>query len=84
MEEKIIFNYSKVKGLIKEKFGTQERFAKAVNMSRTAISQRLNNIIDFSDKEIIKWCIALEIEFKNIPIYFFTVEVQKHEQNKSA
>ena len=84
MEEKIIFNYSKVKGLIKEKYETQERFAKAVNMSRTAISQRLNNIIDFSDKEIVKWCIALGIEFKNIPIYFFAAEVQKHEQNKTA
>lgn len=80
MENDVAFDYSKLRGKIKEVFGTQEVFSKSVNMGRVAVSQRLNNSIDFSDKEISRWCISLGIELTEIPIYFFTPKVQKIEQ----
>ena len=84
MEEKIFFDYSKLRGRIKEVFGTQDNFAKKVKMGRVGVSQRLNNLIDFSDKEILRWSNALKIELEGIPLYFFTPKVQKGEQNESA
>lgn len=77
--EELKFDYSKVRGKIKEVFGTQDKFAENVNMGRVAVSQRLNNSIDLSDKEIFKWSRTLGIEAKDIPIYFFTLVVQKNE-----
>ena len=36
------FNYSKLKGRIKEKYGTQENFAKAIGKTRTTTSFKIN------------------------------------------
>lgn len=75
-----VFNYNKLRGKIVEKFGKQEEFAKAVGISYVSLSKRLNNHLDFSVREILKMCGLLEIDLKDIPIYFFTTKVQKHEQ----
>ena len=45
--EKIMYNYSKLKGRVTECFDTQENFANAMGMSRVSISQKLNNISYF-------------------------------------
>ena len=74
------FDYNKLRGKIKEVFGTQDKFAEKVDMGRVAVSQRLNNSIELSNKEIFNWSSKLGIETKDIPIYFFTLEVQKNEQ----
>lgn len=73
------FNYRKLKGRIREIFNTQSAFAKAMGMSTTSLSAKLNNKIEFSQKEIDKASDLLKIKKEEIPIYFFTPEVQEPE-----
>lgn len=69
------FDYSKLKGKIKEVYSTQNNFAKAIGIGRTALSQRLNNHSEFSQIEIYKACEVLGIKFNKINEYFFTTLV---------
>lgn len=78
--EKMAFNYNKLRGKIKEICGTQENFARVLGLSRTSLSQRLNNLSDFTNSEILKSCKILRIDIDDIPAYFFALEVQKSEQ----
>ena len=75
------FDYNKLRGRIRETFGTEEAFAKKLGMSRTSLSQRLNNRSEFSQKEMNKCCVLLGIDLSEIKLYFFTLKVQKTEQN---
>lgn len=66
------WDYSKLRGKIKEKCGTQDVFAKKIGIGRVSLSQRLNNQSEFSQEEIFSACKVLDISKENIPIYFFT------------
>lgn len=77
MCEKVIFDYSKLKGRIIEKFGIQSKFAAANQLSDRSISLKLNNEVSLSQEEILKWCSILEIENVDIPTYFFGKKVSK-------
>lgn len=80
MEDKdIIFDFSKLRGRIKEIYGTQTAFAVAMLMNDATLSNKLNNNVEFSPKEIIRACILLHIDNKDINTYFFTLKVQKTE-----
>lgn len=70
------FEYSKLRGKIKEVFNTQEAFAEAMETSTTSISAKLNNKTPWSQKEIDKASEVLSIPKDKIPIYFFTPKVQ--------
>ena len=70
------FEYAKVKGKIKEKFGTQANFANAMNLSSVAVSDKLNNKSSWTQKEIDSACVLLGIEPVDIPTYFFTAKVK--------
>lgn len=74
------FNYSKLRGKIKEVFETQQNFAKAMKMSNTSLSEKLNNKVDFTQKEIRKAVELLGIPKDDIPVYFFALKVQETEQ----
>lgn len=74
------FDYNKLRGKIKEVCGTQDNFARAIGIGRVSLSQRLNNVLEFSNAEILSACEVLGIDTKDIPVYFFTLEVQKSEQ----
>ena len=41
------FDYCKLRGKIREKFESDNNFAKALSISRVSLSQRLNNKSDF-------------------------------------
>lgn len=73
------FNYSKLKGRIREIFNTQSAFAEVMGMSTTSLSAKLNNKIEFSQKEMDKASDLLKINKEEIPAYFFTLEVQEAE-----
>jgi hypothetical protein len=75
--ENVIFDYSKLRGKIKEVFKTQASYAKAVPMSSVSLSEKLNNKVQFSQKEIDKACALLQIAKEEIPIYFFTPKVKE-------
>lgn len=65
------YNYNKLRGRIREMYGTQEKFAEAVQISKTSISNKLNNITDFSQSEILKSAELLNIKTEEIGEYFF-------------
>lgn len=77
MRKKREFDYSKLKGRIVEKYGTQRRFAKANHISDRTMSLKLNNEVRLSQEEILDWCEKLAIEPKDVHIYFFTPKVSK-------
>lgn len=70
------FNYSKLRGRIREKFGSEGRFANAMKMSKQTLSAKLNNRIQFTADEIRLAVSLLEISTDEIPAYFFVEEVQ--------
>lgn len=69
------YDYSKLRGKIKEKYSTQDEFAKKIGMGRVSLSQRLNCKLEFSQDEINKSIEALDLTTTDIPIYFFTPKV---------
>ena len=70
-----MWDYSKLRGRIREKCGTQDQCAKEHGIGRVSLSQRLNNQLEFSQDEIFKTCEILEIDQSEIPAYFFTIAV---------
>lgn len=66
-----MFDYSKLRGKIREVYGTQFDFAEAMGMSAVSLSEKLNNKTQFTQKEIDKACELLQIKKEEIPIYFF-------------
>ncbi|MBC5996351.1 DUF739 family protein [Romboutsia ilealis] len=69
------FDYKKLKGRIKEYYDTQDNFAKALNIGRTGLSLRLNNRMDFTQKEINRAYVLLDLSKEEIPEYFFKQKV---------
>lgn len=69
------WNYNKLRGRIKEVCGTQDVFAEKLGISRVSLSQRLNNILEFTQEEIYKACEILNISMEEVKAYFFTLEV---------
>lgn len=80
IEENIAFDFSKLKGRIKEIYGTQSAFSVAMLMNEATLSNKLNNNVEFSPKEIIRAMLLLSIDFTEVKEYFFTLKVQKNEQ----
>ena len=76
-ERKVVFDYSKLRGRIVEKYGTQRRFAMENQLSDRSMSLKLNNDIRLSQEEIMKSCELLDIDTQEIPVYFFAQKVSK-------
>lgn len=75
-----MWNYDKLRGKIKEKYGSQDKFAEKMKIGRVSLSQRLTGKLEFSQNEMNRAIELLELEKSEIPIYFFTPKVQKTEQ----
>ncbi len=77
------YNFDKLKGKIKEMYGTQNDFAAAIEMAPNTLSAKLNNQFEFSSNEISKAIELLEInsveEAWNL---FFTKKVEKNSTEK--
>lgn len=69
------YDYSKLLGAIKEKFGTQEAFAKQLEINNSTLNLRLNGHCEFKQNEIAKSIELLGIEPSDISKYFFTLKV---------
>ncbi len=81
---KIPYDYRKLKGRIKEKFGTQSAFAKVIGLSDVSVSNKLNNNVEWGQEEIEKSVKALDITYTDIHSYFFTHEVEKNSTKEDA
>lgn len=64
-------DHSALRGLIRERFGTQSAFADAIKVSACAVSLKLNGKSEWSADEIRRACHVLDIATEKIPHYFF-------------
>lgn len=74
-KDKTIFDYSKLKGYMKEKEITQEKLSKKSNISITTINQNLKLGRPFRVENIIEIAKALNIAPTDISYYFFRIKV---------
>lgn len=74
------FDYSKLRGRIKEKYDTISNFAKELGIGRGSFSNKINNYTEFTAEEIYISCKLLEIPIEELHKYFFKEKVQKTEQ----
>ena len=70
------FNYSRLRGRIVEKFGSQADFAKAFGCSERTLSLKMTGKRPWKQVEILKAIKLLELSKDDIQGYFFTLEVQ--------
>jgi hypothetical protein len=70
--KKIVYNYSKLKGLMAEKEITQKDIADALHKNECTLTGKFNNSTDFKASEISEICVLLEIPAEQIPLYFFS------------
>lgn len=73
--EKATFDYSKLRGKIREVFKTQEAFACALGISAASMSAKLNNAVMFTPNEMVLACVVLGLSVGDIPEYFFAQQV---------
>ena len=64
-------DYSKLKGRIVEKFGSQAAFAVALGWREALLSAKLNGKSQWSFAEVMKACELLEIPLNEAHLYFF-------------
>ena len=74
------FDYSKLRGRIKEKYGTYDNLLPMINMSGATLSRKLNGKSYFDSQEILNLSEALDIPSQERDVYFFKVKVRKSEQ----
>lgn len=72
----INYNYSKLKGKIKENFDTQVAFAKAIKRSERSVSLKLTGKVPFTQEEISTIQDVLSISDTDLGAYFFDRNVQ--------
>lgn len=77
MEEKKIYDYSKLTERIKKKYGTMTNFAKAMKCSKSVISMRLNNNADWHRTDVMKAVELLNIPETQVYSFFYTLKVEK-------
>lgn len=71
----IRYDYGKLRGKIREKYGTQENFAEALQIGTVSLSKRLNCSLEFSQNEINRAIDILDIPRENVTEYFFDANV---------
>ena len=70
-----VFDYSKLRGKIRERGFTQEGLAKELNVAPATLSLKLNNSSEFPQSEIRDMCKILKISGKELSDYFFSCKV---------
>ena len=73
-DQKMLFDFSRLKGRIAEKFGTRAAFASHLGIQPSALSNRLSGATQFRADEILVICQpdCLDIAAEDIQAYFFT------------
>lgn len=71
----MVFDFSRLRGRIVEKFGTCDNFAAALGRSKVWLSSRLNNSVQWRADEMRAAAEMLAIPAEEIPAYFLTPKV---------
>ena len=69
-------DFSKLIGLIVEKYGTRAAFCKVWSKNPEYLSRRLNNLTEFDANDIIEIVELLGIDPRDISLYFLTPKVR--------
>ena len=64
-------DYSKLRGLIDEKVGSQNNLAEKMGLSKQSLSAKVNNKVAFTQDEMCKIIDILHIPHRDISKYFF-------------
>lgn len=72
-----MFDYSKLLGRIKECFGEQDMFAKAMEMSERHVALKLQCLRDWTQDEMFRCCDVLQLPYTEIPNYFFVLDIKR-------
>ena len=74
----MVFDFSKLRGRIVEKFGSCAAFAAEVGLPESSISARLNNRVKIDSDEILRWSDPdmLDIPAEEVHLYFLTPKVR--------
>lgn len=75
------YGYRKLRGRIREKFGTQAEFSKIIGLSEVSVSNKLNNVVDWGQEEMENAISALEIPYSDIHAYFLLMQLRKTQQS---
>lgn len=83
------YDYSMLRGRIRELFGSEKNFAIELKKSEIAMSagtfnSRINNKSYFKQEEINVICILLKIKLEEIHIYFFQQKYEFNSYRKNA
>lgn len=70
------FDYSKLRGRIVEKYGSQMAFSKAMNISERTLSLKMSGKIAWKQSEICLALNLLALSGNDIKDYFFTLKVK--------
>lgn len=75
------FDYSKLKGKIRELEMTLNDFAKHIGITEQTLNMRLKNKRPFTQPEIAKAMKLFDEPIENVKIYFFNEKVKKNLTN---
>lgn len=70
---KIRFDYSKLRGRIVEKCGSQKTFAGKIGISECTLTSKMMGYTYFNQKDIISAIKVLDIDPGEVSSYFFTL-----------
>ena len=72
----MVYEYGRLSLRIKERCRSQRRFAQEMGLSERTVSLKLSGRREWKQSEIQNACKILEIDYSDIPLYFFKVKVQ--------
>ena len=75
---KKVFDYSKLRGRIVEKYGSQRQFADAAGVSEQTITSKMNGRVAISQEDVVNWSELLDIEANDIGVYFFAYKLSNN------
>ena len=75
------YNYSKLRGKIRELEMTLNEYANRIGISEQTLNMRLKNKRPFTQPEIARSMQLFNEPVENIHLYFFTKKVQKNRTN---
>lgn len=77
------FDYSRLRGRVREKLGTEGAYAKAIGRSHNFVSSVFAGNSVMTQDDITKSIDVLEIDTSEIGDYFFTQKVHKSETEQT-
>ena len=76
------FDYSKLRGRIREILGSEANFCKAMPMTRSTLRLKLNGKVECTQSEIVAAMEVLQLPMSAIGEYFFNEKLRKTEKIK--